>query len=108
LKYNKYVKANQGFSLPLGRHSIMNGVSIPMALQGSALEEAIDTMWRALDIAGTLEDWGLLQARELFESVPVWKRESYIALNTWEAKFKLTGSRATSRSASAFKGYLGG
>ena len=107
LKYNKYVKANQGFSLPLGRHSIMNGVSIPMALQGSALEEAIDTMWRALDIAGTLEDWGLLQARELFESVPVWKRESYIALNTWEAKFKLTGSRATSRSASAFKGYLG-
>jgi hypothetical protein len=86
----------------------MNGVSIPMALQGSALEEAIDTMWRALDIAGTLEDWGLLQARELFESVPVWKRESYIALNTWEAKFKLTGSPATSRSAAAFKGYLGG
>jgi hypothetical protein len=42
----------------------------------------------------------------LFESVPVWQREPYVKRDVWEAKFKLTGSRAATRSVDAFKGYL--
>jgi hypothetical protein len=42
----------------------------------------------------------------LFESVPVWQREPYVMQSVWEAKFKLSGSRATTRSVDAFKGYL--
>jgi hypothetical protein len=43
----------------------------------------------------------------LYESVPVWRKEQYVKCEVWEAKFKLTGSRATTRSVEAFKGYLG-
>lgn len=56
--------------------------------------------------AALLADWGLLQARVLFESVPAWKREPFILLDTWEAKFALGTVKATSRSVAAFKGYL--
>jgi hypothetical protein len=42
----------------------------------------------------------------LFESVPVWQREPYVKQSVWEAKFKLSGSRATTISMNAFKGYL--
>jgi hypothetical protein len=59
-----------------------------------------------IDVAGAISDWGKLQARVLFESVPVWRREPYVKRDLWEAKFKLTGSRATTRSVDAFRGYL--
>jgi hypothetical protein len=39
--------------------------------------------------------------------VAVWRKEPYVKCDKWEAKFKLTGSRATARSVEAFKGYLG-
>ncbi len=41
-----------------------------------------------------------------FEPVPMWRKEPYVKRDVWEAKFKLTGSRATTRSVDAFKGYL--
>jgi hypothetical protein len=56
--------------------------------------------------AALLDDWGLLQAKVLFESVPAWKREPFILLDTWETKFALGAVKATSRSVAAFKGYL--
>jgi hypothetical protein len=47
-----------------------------------------------------------LQARVLFESVPVWQREPYVKQSVWEAKFKLSVVKASARSAQAFKDYL--
>lgn len=85
----------------------MNGLSIPLSAQTSAVEGAIELLWQSLGIAETLEDWGLLQARVLFESVASWRNEEYVPVAKWEAKFAMTGSKATARSAAAFKGYLG-
>lgn len=57
-------------------------------------------------VAGAKSDLGKLQARVLFESVPVWQREPYVKQSVLEAKSKLSGSRATTRSVDGFKGYL--
>jgi hypothetical protein len=93
-------------SLPLGRHSLMNGFGIPIHASKRAQEEAGKDLLNFLDVAGSISDWGVLKARELFESVPMWRKEPYIQLSKWEAKFKLSTVKATSRSVQMFKDYL--
>jgi hypothetical protein len=85
----------------------MNGLSIPMNASAEVQAHAAQKLLQSIDVAGAISDWGKLQARVLFESVPVWRKEPYVKCDVWEAKFKLTGSRATTRSVDAFKGYLG-
>jgi hypothetical protein len=106
LKFNRKLARDYGVSLPLGRHSIMNGVSIPMSASAEVQAHAAEKLIDFVAVAGAISDWGKLQARVLFESVPVWQRAPYVKQSVWEAKFKLTGSRATTRSVDAFKGYL--
>jgi hypothetical protein len=84
----------------------MNGLAIPLVAQGSEQEEGIVKLLDFLDQAGSISDWGKLQARTLFESVPMWRKEPFIKLDTWEAKFHLSKVKATSRSVQAFKDYL--
>ena len=107
LKFNRKLATDYGLSLPLGRHSIMNGLAIPM--QGTKVEQdlAITQLLKSFEMADSLSDWGLAEARALFESVPMWKKRPLILLRDWEAKFHLTTVRATSRSVEAFKKYLG-
>jgi hypothetical protein len=106
LNFNRKLARDYGVSLPLGRHSIMNGVSIPMSASAEVQAHAAEKLIAFVAVAGAISDWGALQARALFESVPVWQREPYVKQSVWEAKFKLSGSRATTRSVDAFKGYL--
>jgi hypothetical protein len=106
LKFNRSLGNKYGASLPLGRHSIMNGISIPIHATGSEQEEGITEMLNFLDKAQSLTDWGNLQARTLFESIPSWRREPFIRLQRWEDKFALSKVKATSRSVQMFKDYL--
>ena len=106
LKFNRSLGGKYGASLPLGRHSIMNGIAIPIHATGSEQEEGITEMLNFLDKAQSLTDWGDLQARTLFESVPMWRKEPFIQLKRWEEKFALSKVKATSRSVQMFKDYL--
>ena len=106
LKFNRTLAGKYGASLPLGRHSIMNGIAIPIHAMGSEREEGITGMLNFLDKAQSLTDWGDLQARTLFESVPMWRKEPFIQLQRWEEKFALSKVKATSRSVQMFKDYL--
>ncbi len=106
LKFNRKLATDYGVSLPLGRHSIMNGISIPFNTAKPEQAGAIKRLIASLDLSGSISDWGISQARVLFTSVPMWRKESHILLNKWEAKFALTTVRATSRSVAAFKEYL--
>ena len=106
LKFNRKLATDHGVSLPLGRHSIMNGVAIPFNISKEQQGEAIKQLIDSLDLSGSISDWGISQAQALFKSVPMWRKESYILLSKWEAKFALTTVRATSRSVAAFKDYL--
>ncbi len=107
LKFNRKLATDYGVSLPLGRHSIMNGISIPFNTAKPEQEGAIKQLVESLNVSGRISEWGIFQAKALFKSVPMWKKESYILLSKWEAKFALTTIRATSRSVDAFKNYLG-
>ncbi len=106
LKFNRWLGSKYGVSLPLGRHSIMNGLGIPMHAKKRVQEEAAKELLHFIDVAGSISDWGTLQARILFESVPMWRKEPYIKRDVWEAKFHLSVVKATSRSVQAFKDYL--
>jgi hypothetical protein len=84
----------------------MNGIAIPIHATGSEREEGITEMLNFLDKAQSLNDWGDLQARTLFESVTMWRKEPFIRLKRWEEKFALSKVKATSRSVQMFKDYL--
>jgi hypothetical protein len=84
----------------------MNGFGIPVNATKRVREEAAKDLLHFLDVAGSISDWGTLQARLLFESVPMWRKEPFILTSTWEAKFHLSKVKATSRSVQAFKDYL--
>jgi hypothetical protein len=84
----------------------MNGISIPIHAAPSVLEEGITEMLNFISKAQTISDWGDLQARTLFESIPMWRKEPFIRVRRWEEKFKLSKVKATTRSVNAFKQYL--
>jgi hypothetical protein len=90
----------------LGRHSIMNSISVSLSASPEVQEKAITELLKFVDEVGALSDWGLLQARTLYESAHAWAKEGIIPLAKWQAKFHLSKVRATSRSEQAFKDYL--
>jgi len=106
LAFNRKLSSEYGVSLPLGRHSIMNSIGIPISATKRLQEEEAKKLMHFLVVAGRISDWGTLQARALFESVPSWRNEPYITLDKWEATFALSTVKATSRSAQMFKVYL--
>jgi hypothetical protein len=85
----------------------MNGIAVPLAARDERADEAISSLLKFIETAGHLSDWGTLQARALFESVPSWRKESKISQSTWEAKFHLSKVKATTRSVQALKDFLG-
>jgi hypothetical protein len=106
LKFNRSLASKYGVSLPLGRHSIMNGIAIPIHATESDQQEGITEMLNFLYKAQSLTDWGDHQAQILFESIPSWRKEPFIRLQRWEEKFALSKVKATSRSVQMFKDYL--
>jgi hypothetical protein len=84
----------------------MNGISIPIHATKSVQEEGITEMLNFLDKAQSLSDWGNLQARTLFESIPSWRKEPFIPLRRWEEKFAISKVKATTRTVEVFKQYL--
>ena len=107
LKFGRKLAVEHGIRIPLGRHSVMNGLAIPMSGSKEVQTSAINQLIESLEIATDLAEWGPAQARALFESVPMWEKKKLISITDWEAKFHLTTVRATSRSVTAFKKYLG-
>jgi hypothetical protein len=106
LKFNRWLRENHGISLPLGRHSIMNGIAIPFKSGEGEKKVAVEKMLDFLTLSTKLEQWGQIQAKSLFSSVLSWKKERYILASKWEAKFALSKVMATKRSAGAVGDFL--
>ena len=85
---NKKFHSRMGFALPLGCHSIMNGVSLQTSLIPEFEEKEFNRMMEFVRRSGDLWDWGILRSRELFESVPEWANLPYIPIEKWEKKFE--------------------
>jgi hypothetical protein len=92
-----------GFSLALGRHSIMNGISIPLKEKLAADDPRYAEMINFVNFSVTLSDWGILRARQMFELVPEWNLLKVVSLEDWQKKFK--NDRKTSLA--ALKNYYG-
>ena len=106
LKFNRYMAGKYGFSLPLGRHSIMNSISVPLRASSEVQEKAVAEMLKFVEVSGSISDWGLLQARTLYESAPTLSVLGIVPTAKWQAKFHLSKVAATTRSVEAFKNYL--
>jgi hypothetical protein len=100
---NASIQKRFGFSLMLGRHSIMNGVSIPFSVKAEEFEVKTQAMIQFAESVTEISDWGNLRARELFESVPEWSQKKFVLVPDWEKKFK--SDRKTSLE--AFRLYFG-
>ena len=106
LNFNRWLGENHGITLPLGRHSIMNGIAIPIKSGLGKQEVAIGKMLDFFTLTTKLEKWGKLQAKSLFSSVPYWRKQRFISATKWEAKFELTTVRATTRSSQMVNDFL--
>ena len=106
LKFNRSLQSKYGIGVPLGRHSIMNSISVPISASQEVQEKAINELLKFVHEVGAISDWGLLQARTLYESAHSWSILGIVAAEKWEAKFHLSKVKATSRSVQAFKDYL--
>jgi hypothetical protein len=84
----------------------MNSICVPVKASPDVQKLATEQMLHFVNVAGSIADWGKLQARVLFESVLSWQKEELIPLEKWEAKFQLSKVKATTRSGQAFKDYL--
>jgi hypothetical protein len=65
----------------------MNGFSVPLSAVGDELAVGAGVLLAFVNKSVAISDWGLLQARELFESVPQWAKEDYVPLEVWQKKF---------------------
>jgi hypothetical protein len=84
----------------------MNGLSIPLNAPKEVQDEGINELMNFVETVESIADWGALQARVLFESVPMWEREPFITVARWEEKFALSKVKATTRSVNAFKQFM--
>jgi hypothetical protein len=84
----------------------MNGISIPLREKITADDQRVVDLLNFANFSVRLSDWGILQARQLFESVPEWEKEPYVKQSVWEKKFKISAVKAMTRSEQVFKDYL--
>jgi hypothetical protein len=81
----------------------MNGIGIPISATQPEFEAGANALIAFSKKSMALSDWGHLQTRALFESVPAWADRKVITVIEWEKKFK--ASKKHSRA--AFAAYFG-
>ena len=72
----------------------MNGFSVPISAVSDELAEGVDALLAFVKKSVAISDWGLLQARELFESTPEWAEETHIPIAAWQKKFKASKEKS--------------
>ena len=100
---NSSLERKLGLKVPLGRHSVMNGVSIPIQKKVEPDDPSLVEMVGFIKKIGDLSEWGKTLTKVLYESVPAWARLTHVSLEGWEKKFPNT-SKA---SLEALKRYWG-
>ena len=81
----------------------MNGIGIPLSATRPEFEAGASALIAFSRKTMALSDWGHLQTRALFESVPAWADRNVIMVFEWEKKFKATKKH----SRAAFAAYYG-
>ena len=66
----------------------MNGISIPLKEKLEVDDKRVMDLINFANFSVTLSDWGILRARQVFESVPEWNLLKVVSLEDWQKKFK--------------------
>ena len=76
-----------GRSIPIGRHSIMNGLIWPLDVSEEKAERQAKELMAFAESQITLAEFGLSQARQLFESVPELRDLKTVSVLDWKRYF---------------------
>ena len=76
-----------GRSIPIGRHSIMNGLIWPLDESEEKAEQQAKELVAFVESQITLAEFGLLQARQLFNSVPELHDLKAVSVSDWKRYF---------------------
>ena len=100
---NSSLEKKLGLKVPVGRHSIMNGVSIPIKKKIELDDPSLTEMLGFLKKAGDLSEWGQNLVKVLYEAVPEWQGLTHVSLEGWRKKYR----NSAAASLEALKKYWG-
>ena len=75
--------------LPLGRHSIMNGLAIPINIFKERLDELAVEMVEFINVMTLLGELAKQRTISMFQTQGKWATVQYIPVETWEMTFAL-------------------
>ena len=79
--------ASQNICLPLGRHSIMNGLAIPVKVSKERLEELAGQMVGFISVMTFTSELAKKQSILMYQSESRWINVPFIPVQLWEQKF---------------------
>jgi len=103
LRANEEFSQESDWKIPVGRHSVMNGIAIPIKADTKTLALGSDALLEFIDQAGRLQEWGESEVRALLEEEPKLKKLRFISVELWQK----THRPHPERSRDALKRFLG-
>jgi len=81
---NEELTREKGWKIPVGRHSVMNGIAIPMNANAATLTVGSDLLLDFIERARSLQAWGESEVRSLLDAEPKLKKLRFISIELWE------------------------
>ena len=81
--------AKEGIRLPLGRHSVMNGLAIPFKVSQERFEELAGEMVGFVNVMTLLSELSKQRAITLYLTETKWLNVRFIPVSQWERTFAL-------------------
>jgi len=81
--------AKEGIRLPLGRHSVMNGLAIPFKVSQERFEELAGEMVGFVNVMTLLSELSKQRAITLYLTETKWLNVRFIPVRQWERTFAL-------------------
>ena len=84
--------------LPLGRHSIMNGLAIPIEVSDERFQELAGELVGFINVMTILGELAKQRTITMFQTQGKWATVKYIPVETWEMTFALADKKERDRS----------
>ena len=97
LDANKSLQSEK-ICLPLGRHSIMNGLAIPINISKERLDELAVEMVGFINVMTLLGELAKQSTITMFQTQGKWATIQYISVEAWELTFALADKEERERS----------
>ena len=93
--------------LPLGRHSIMNGLAIPINISKERLDELAGEMVGFINVMTLLGELAKQRTITMFQTQGKWATVQFIPIEAWEMTFALAEKEERKRSKAIIREIVG-